>query len=140
MADRPSTRRSTFIKWGTSEEMLRVGESVLVGVPSRRLTDLTAHDLTHAVFFGMITLRSGWEWELPISGRGFVWEELLEGYNNAPHSLMGGFARALEWLNEGQISLEGLVRSLSPGDPVTLYDDIASRRIAEPFLVLDWTN
>lgn len=118
----------------------RRGEAVLVGVPWRKLTDLSAHDLTHAVFFGLITLRSGWEWELPISGRGFLWEELLEGYNNAHHSVMGGFARALDWLAEGRIPLQGLMRSLSPADPAALYADIAARRIAEPFLVLDWTR
>lgn len=118
----------------------RRGEAVLVGVPWRKLTDISAHELTSAVFFGLITLRSGWEWELPISGRGFVWEELLEGYNNAPHSIMGGFTRALEWLSEGRIPLAGLVRNETPADPPELYARIAGRQIEEPFIVLDWTR
>ena len=121
--------------------MLRRGaEMVLVGVPWRRLTDQSAHDVMRAVFFNLITLRSGWEWDLPISGRDFVWEELLEGYNNAPHSILGGFAKALTWLKAGKIPLAGLMHVASPAEPAALYADIAARRIAEPFIVLDWST
>jgi threonine dehydrogenase-like Zn-dependent dehydrogenase len=118
----------------------RGGEVVLVGVPWRKMTDQSAHDVMRAVFFNLITLRSGWEWELPISGRGFVWEELLEGYNNAPHSIFGGFAKALDWLAEGRIPLDDLVHHASPADPPALYAKIAGRQIAEPFIVLDWAK
>lgn len=122
-------------------QMLRRGaEVVLVGVPWRQLTDQSAHDVMRAVFFNLITLRSGWEWELPIGGRDFVWEDLLEGYNNAPHSIFGGFARALVWLKGGKIPLEGLIHRASPVDPAALYAEIAARRIAEPFIVLDWSK
>lgn len=94
-----------------------LGEVVLVGVPWRRLTDLAAHDLLRAVFFGLVTLRSGWEWQVPVHARGFVWEELLDGYNNAPHSSFGGFERALRWLSEGRVRLDGLLRRVPPGRP-----------------------
>lgn len=116
----------------------RLGEVVLVGVPWRKLTDHSAHGLTHAVFFNHVTLRSGWEWELPMHGRDFLWEELLEGYNNAPHSIFGGFERSLHWLAEGQIPLDGLVYRAVPEEPAALYAAIMARRIAEPFIVLDW--
>lgn len=117
----------------------RGGEAVLVGVPWRKLTEISAHDLLDAVFNGLITLRSGWEWEVPLLGRDFQWEELLDGYNNAPHSVFGGFARALNWLAEGRVPLDGLIHRQSPRDPAAFYADIASRRIAKPFIVLDWT-
>lgn len=116
----------------------RMGEVVLVGVPWRKLSDHTAHDVTHAVFFNHATLRSGWEWELPIHGRSFLWEELLEGYNNAPHSIFGGFERSLQWLAEGQIPLDGLILRAIPHDPAALYSAIMARQITEPFIVLDW--
>lgn len=116
----------------------RRGEIVLVGVPWRRLTDLSAHDLLNAVFFGLATLRSGWEWELPVHGRGFVWEELLTGYNNSRHSVFGGFETALAWLSEGRIPLDGLVHRTTATDPAALYARILRREIAEPFIVLDW--
>ena len=115
------------------------GEVVLVGVPWRKFTDITAHEIMNAVFFNFVRLRSGWEWELPIRARGFVWEELLEGYNNASHDIMSGFACALEWLNEGRIKLDGLMHLARPTDPALLYEDIRSRSIEEPFIVLDWS-
>lgn len=118
----------------------RGGEIVLVGVPWRKLSDASAHDVMRAVFFNLITLRSGWEWELPIYERGFIWEELLEGYNNATHSIFGGFSKALSWLADGKIPLNGLVHHASPLDPSALYEKIASRQIAEPFIVLDWSK
>ncbi|RVJ74951.1 MULTISPECIES: hypothetical protein [Sinorhizobium] len=118
----------------------RMGEVVLVGVPWRKYTDLTAHDVLNPVFFNHVTLRSGWEWELPMHGRSFQWEELLGGYNNALHSIFSGFSRALEWLTEGKIPLDGLVRSTSPDNPERLYADIMARHIDEPFIVLDWSG
>ena len=118
----------------------RMGEVVLVGVPWKKLTDRSAFDVMQAVFFNHVLLRSGWEWELPIHGRGFQWEELLEGYNNAPHSIFGGFARALGWLAEGRIRLDGLVHVARPDDPAALYDRVMKRQIDEPFIVLDWTG
>jgi threonine dehydrogenase-like Zn-dependent dehydrogenase len=116
----------------------RGGEVVLVGVPWRPLTDLSAHHLLSAVFFNHVTLRSGWEWELPIHAHDFQWDELLEGYNNAAHSIFGGFARALEWLAEGRFRLDGMTHVASPADPARTYAAIMARQIAEPFIVLDW--
>jgi len=118
----------------------RLGEVVLVGVPWRKLTEISAHEILHAVFFSLVTLRSGWEWELPVHAHAFEWEELLGGYNNARHSVFGGFARALDWLAEGRIELDGLLRRVSPADPASLYADIAARHMDEPFIVLDWTD
>jgi threonine dehydrogenase-like Zn-dependent dehydrogenase len=116
----------------------RMGEVVLVGVPWRKYTELTAHDITNAVFFKHVTLRSGWEWELPLHDRSFLWEELLEGYNNVPHSIFGGFSRALEFLAEGKIPLDGLIRRAKPDEPDALYSDIMRRSIVEPFIMLEW--
>lgn len=114
------------------------GEVVLVGVPWRKLTEISGHEILHAVFFNFVHLRSGWEWELPIRSRAFVWEELLEGYNNVSHDVIGGFERALDWLRKGLVQVEGLVTTRSPADPATLYREIAGRSVKEPFIVLDW--
>ncbi|MEX0345949.1 MAG: zinc-binding dehydrogenase [Rhizobiaceae bacterium] len=114
------------------------GEVVLVGVPWRKFTDRSAHDIMHSVFFNFVRLRSGWEWSLPILSRGFVWEELLEGYNNASHDIFSGFDRALNWLVEGRLDLSGLRHVERPDNPSTLYEAIQDRRINEPFIVLKW--
>jgi threonine dehydrogenase-like Zn-dependent dehydrogenase len=116
----------------------RGGEMVLVGVPWRPLSELSAHHLLSAVFFNHATLRSGWEWELPIHARDFQWDELLEAYNNAAHSIFGGFARAMDWLAEGRFRLDGMTHVASPADPARTYAAIMARQIAEPFIVLDW--
>lgn len=115
------------------------GEVVLVGVPWRPRTDLAAHDLLNAVFFNFVHLRSGWEWELPVLSREFVWEELYDGYNNAPYSTFTGLARALKWLSEDRIPLEGLVYRTGPQNPPAVYRALINRRIEQPFVVLDWT-
>ena len=122
------------------EIVAQMGEVVLVGVPWRKCTDRSAHDVTRAVFFNFVNLRSGWEWAVPIRSRGFVWEELLEGYNNAPHSTFSGFERALKWLADGRLDLDGLVTVIPPDDPAGLYGDIRDRRIETPFIVLDWSS
>lgn len=117
-----------------------MGEVVLVGVPWRKYTDVTAHEIMQAVFFGFVHLRGGWEWEVPIHSRNFVWEELLEGYNNAPFSTFGGFQRALGWLAQGRIDVASLTRTVSPGDPAQVMADIRARTIQEPFIIYDWTR
>ena len=116
----------------------QLGEVVLVGVPWKKFTDHSAHEIMNAVFFNFVNLRSGWEWEVPVVSRGFVWEELLEGYNNAPHSNFSGFKRALDWLVNDSSALSPLLRKVKPDDPADLYPAIANREIAEPFIVLEW--
>ena len=115
------------------------GEVVLVGVPWRKFTDLSAHEIMNSVFFNFVNLRSGWEWEIPIQSRGFVWEELLEGYNNAPRSIFSGFDRALNWLAEGRMDVSDLCCFARPEDPAALYASVRNREITEPFIVLRWT-
>ncbi|ESY89372.1 hypothetical protein X741_30960 [Mesorhizobium sp. LNHC229A00] len=92
------------------------GEVVLVGVPWKANTGILAHEILHAVFFNFVVLRSGWEWDVPVLARAFVWEELYDGYNNAPHSTYTGLAKALKWLSEGRVPVDGLVRSQNPSD------------------------
>ena len=103
------------------------GEVVLVGVPWQRRTDRTAHELLHAVFHRYIVLRSGWEWELPQVTSKFQ-----------PHSIMNNFALALQWLNEGLVNTEGLVRHCDPRDPQPVYQDLLHHRTDALFCLFDW--
>jgi threonine dehydrogenase-like Zn-dependent dehydrogenase len=114
------------------------GEVVLVGVPWRRQSDLSAHVLLNAVFNGFVELRSGWEWAFPLVSRPFKWEELLEGYNNSSQSIMTGFRKAMSWLSQDRIPLEGMVCGQTPDDPEGVYRALLERRIDEPFVVFDW--
>ena len=114
------------------------GEVVLVGVPWKAHTQRLAHELMHAVFFKFAVLRSGWEWEVPVTSRDFVWEELYEGYNNAPHSTMSALALALDWIAANRIPLDGLVTQKPSSDPQATYDALQRGEISEPFVVLNW--
>ena len=114
------------------------GEVVLVGVPWRRQTELSAHELLNAVFTGFVELRSGWEWAFPLVSRSFKWEELLEGYNNSSQSIMAGFRKAMKWLAEDRIPLEGMVRIETPDIPEKVYRALLERSVNEPFVVFDW--
>ncbi|WP_025857803.1 zinc-binding dehydrogenase [Pseudomonas sp. CHM02] len=114
------------------------GEVVLVGVPWRRQSELSAHELLNAVFNGFVELRSGWEWAFPLVSRSFKWEELLEGYNNSAQSIMTGFRKAMSWLAQDRIPVEGMVCRQAPDDPQRVYRALLDRRIDEPFIVFDW--
>ena len=118
----------------------QMGEVVVVGVPWRQMTEISAHEILKEVFFNYVQLRSGWEWQVPILSRGFVWEELLEGYNNSPHSTFSGFARSMRWLAEGRVKLDGLIRKVEPDTPNKAYAAIRKRSIPEPFIVFDWLD
>src|SRR5260370_38857000 len=48
------------------------GEIVLVGAAWRRETEVLATDIMRPVFDKYLTLRSGWEWQLPLYGNGPV--------------------------------------------------------------------
>jgi len=116
------------------------GEVVLIGVPWKAHTKIPAHEILHAIFFKFAVVRSGWEWDIPVQGRDFVWEELYEGYNNAPHSTMSGLKLALSWLAAGKIPLIGLVAARKLSQPQNTYDDLMAKKIKEPFVIFDWST
>ncbi len=107
----------------------RRGEVVLVGVPWRRKTDLTAHELLYAVFHRYAVLRSGWEWELPQHAADF-----------RPHSIHGSFATALRWLAEGRVRADGLYALVSPREAQAIYQQLLRQQAPALFQVFDWEH
>jgi threonine dehydrogenase-like Zn-dependent dehydrogenase len=105
------------------------GEVVLVGVPWRRQSDLTAHQVLIEVFHRYVVLRSGWEWEIPHHADDF-----------RPHSIYGDFRTALRWLSEGQIAVQGLVRLVSPADARAVYQSLLHKTTPALFAVFDWSR
>lgn len=116
------------------------GEVVLVGVPWKRQTDIYAHALLDLVFRRFVVLRSGWEWELPMHGKQFEWEELMKGYNNSSQSIFSGLRKALVWLAQGRIGAERLIYAVEPRDTARVYVDLLARRGDGLFPVFDWTS
>lgn len=105
------------------------GEVVMVGVPWKPRTDRKAHELLHAVFHNYVHLRSGWEWEIPTHASDF-----------RPYSIMGNWKTALDWLQEGKIPLDGLIRAFHPQKAQLAYSSLAARTIRELFVVFDWRS
>jgi threonine dehydrogenase-like Zn-dependent dehydrogenase len=106
------------------------GEVVLVGVPWKRRTDLPAHDLLDVVFRNYVTLRSGWEWELPRHASDF-----------RPHSNFGCFSLALRWLAERRIPLlQSLIAVHRPEDAQEVYRSLLRKNTAELFHIFDWSG
>ena len=110
-----------------AREVRKGGEVVLVGVPWKRCTDLTAHELLHAVFHNYVVLRSGWEWELPHHASDF-----------RPHSIYGDFRLALRWLAEQRIPSEGLITLHRPEDAQSVYQGLLHRKLEGLFQIFDW--
>jgi len=105
------------------------GEVVLVGVPWKRHTDLSAHELLHAVFHRYVVLRSGWEWELPQHPAEFragsIWENL---------------EAALRWIGEDKIFLDGFISTYSPRQCQKAYQDLLLGKTQGLAAVFDWTQ
>jgi 2-desacetyl-2-hydroxyethyl bacteriochlorophyllide A dehydrogenase len=105
----------------------RHGEVVLTGVPWRPRSEVHAHELARAVFRNLLTLRSGWEWQIPRHPDPFH-----------PASVFGNIATALLWIAEGRIDAEGLYERRHPDDCATAYADLASGNPRLLTILFDW--
>ncbi len=103
------------------------GEVIIIGLPWRPHTDLTARDLLQVVFTNYLNLRSGWEWELPMQPEEF-----------RPHSIFGGYRTAFRWLSEGRIPTEDAIEVHSPEDAQSVYSSLAENEARKLFHVFDW--
>jgi threonine dehydrogenase-like Zn-dependent dehydrogenase len=107
----------------------RGGEVVLVGVPWKKQTELSAHAFLHEVFHRYVTLRSGWEWELPLHPDRFVGA-----------STFGNLAGALAWLADRRVDVTDLYETVSPADAQRAYQDLLYQRASRLAVVFDWTR
>ena len=105
------------------------GEVVLVGVPWRQRTDLSAQALLSAVFHRFVVLRSGWEWELPHDATDF-----------RPGSIMQNLAAGLDWLHAGKIRVDGFADRASPADAQRVYTDLLQQRTQALTTIFDWSK
>jgi threonine dehydrogenase-like Zn-dependent dehydrogenase len=104
------------------------GEVVLVGAPWRRYTEATAQDLTRLVFYRYVTLRSGWEWELPLDAGDF-----------RPASIWGNYAAALDWLAAGRVRVGDLYARFSPVEAQKVYQMLLRGRPPRLAVLFDWS-
>lgn len=105
----------------------RFGEIALVGVPWKRNTDLSAKDLLHAVFYNFLTIRSGWEWDMPD-------HQDIFNNKNFEKETMRGMQKGFLKINPADYEL------VSPEDPQTIYQNILHNNLNGLGYMLDWTG
>jgi threonine dehydrogenase-like Zn-dependent dehydrogenase len=103
------------------------GELFLIGVPWFRSTDTYAHELLLNIFYGFVHVHSGFEWSLPRHSREFH-----------PNSNFGSMLRAMEWIRDGFIRVEGIYNMESPRNCAAVYEQIASGALEKTCVVFDW--
>lgn len=105
------------------------GEVVLVGAAWRHDTAVLATDIVRPVFDTFLTLRSGWEWQLPL-------------YGDGPQDSIGA---CTDWvlccLREGSVRADTLITStITPDEAATAYDRLLDDPGAQLGVVIDWTR
>lgn len=105
----------------------KCGEVVLVGSPWKRRSELTAFDLTHAIFRNYAVVRSGWEWRLP-------------RHPTEPHgpSIFGNIQGAVELLARNRIRVRGLYRVQPPSDCDGAYRTLYQQQDDVLSIVFKW--
>lgn len=106
----------------------RGGEVVLVGVPWRSTSNVTAHELLRIVFHRYVTLRSGWEYQVPDEPTDFV-----------AASTKGNLKAALTWLSAGRVVVDGLASEVKPEMAAEAYAAMSARSWPTLSTIFDWT-
>ncbi|MCL4505921.1 MAG: zinc-binding alcohol dehydrogenase [Chloroflexi bacterium] len=104
------------------------GEVVIVAAMWKQRTNLTAFDLLNTVFNRYVTVRSGWEWELPLLPTDF-----------RTNSIHGNITGALRWLAEDRVNVTGLAEQRSPRDAQQVYQQLLHRPEQSLSVLFDWT-
>lgn len=108
--------------------MLRPGgELWQIGVPWYRSTEHSAHELLRELFYGFVTLHSGWEWSLPRHSTEFQ-----------PDSHQRSIEKSLEWLADGRLRTQGCYRLFAPADCGEVYRQIAEKTLPTTAAMFDW--
>ena len=103
------------------------GELWQIGVPWYRSTEQSAHELLRELFYGFVTLRSGWEWSLPRHSAEFQ-----------PNSHQRSIEKSLEWLADGRLRTEGCCTLFDPAGCGEVYRQIAEKTLPTTAAMFDW--
>ena len=105
------------------------GEVVLIATPWKRYTEMYANTLMHAIFHKYVVIRSGWEWELPMTTTDF-----------RTNSIFGNLTTALKWLAEGRIKVDVLGAKISPKDAQEAYQNLVNKKGEGITYIFDWDS
>ncbi|MCK9861665.1 zinc-binding alcohol dehydrogenase [Paenibacillus sp. ATY16] len=105
------------------------GELSLIGVPWYRGTDTWAHDIFLKVFYGFITMTSGWEWSIPRHSSEFM-----------PGSNYGNFAVGMEWIKNGALKVDGIYELVDPARCDDAYQSLVNKTYTKTCTIFDWRS
>lgn len=103
------------------------GEIFLVGVAWRRKTEIPAFDLLREIFHRYVSVRSGWEWQIPVQPREF-----------SLNSISANLQAALGWLKDGCLRVDGLAGLHAPAAAQEVYSRLVDQSLPEPAAIFDW--
>ncbi len=103
------------------------GELSQIGAPWAQRNEATAHELLRLIFFNYLTVRSGWEWQLPNHPTPF-----------RRGSIFTNYAAGLHWLHEERVKVDGLYELMNPQQAQQAYQDIRHRRLTSLAPMFDW--
>jgi len=105
------------------------GEMSQVAAPWSKRTAIDAHELLRLIFFNYLTVRSGWEWELPLHPTPF-----------RTNSIWANFAAALDWLAQKRVVVDDLYDLVEPRDAQDVFQDLLHQRTESLAQVFDWSK
>ncbi|MDB5058797.1 MAG: dehydrogenase, partial [Chloroflexi bacterium] len=105
----------------------RHGEVFLIGAAWKRGTAVMAADLVRPIFSKYLSLRSGWEWQIPLYG------------SRPPGSIAGCTAWILACMRDGSLVVDELITDrVSSAQAPAIYADLLDRPAAHMGVVIDW--
>jgi threonine dehydrogenase-like Zn-dependent dehydrogenase len=110
------------------------GEVSLVGTPWVADPAVTAREILEPVHVRYITLRSGWEWQLPLLDTG---EQ--PGAIHQPGSVMQSTRYAFELLQQGRVRVRELItHRCPPADCQPAYEGAVDRQAGQLGVLFEW--
>lgn len=103
------------------------GELSQIGAPWAQRNAATAHELLRLIFFNYLTVRSGWEWQLPNHPTAF-----------RRGSIFANYAAGLQWLHEERVKVDGLYELINPQQAQQAYQEIRHGRLTCLAPMFDW--
>jgi len=105
----------------------RLGEIVQVATPWTKMTDISAHTLLHTIFHKYAVVRSGWEWEIPVTPSVF-----------SPVCIQDNLRTALGWIADGSVNVGNTISMHKPADAAQAYSDLSDKKLPGLFVEFDW--
>ncbi len=105
------------------------GEVVIVAAMWQQRTTLSAFEMLNTIFNRYVTVRSGWEWELPLTPTDF-----------RANSIYGNIVGAMQWLADGRITTDQLALTRSPREAQAAYQQLLHDPAKSLSVLFDWTS